>query len=1299
MDPVSAIGLASAVLSFIDFGTKIISGTKQIYDATSGVKQDNLTLQVVVSNLKELSTKLSGPDPENRTESDKDLCELASECKRLAEDLNQLLNRIEPKVKGSKRHSFVSALKNERFAGEKEELRVRLEACRGQLHFKLSYVTSRDIQRKLKDVIDLSTSSDNRLGELQASVEQLRSSIQAPGLDEATKSSLQALLRVPDTELDAVAQERVLNALKFDEMNHRFNQVSEAHAKTFKWIFSEEEVNEEAFYEEGECEGEDFEKAEQEDEFPEEKQPTEDIYEEEEPEDEPSEVRESREELYGEKEQKEFSGEEEYEEDIYEEEKRQEESEVEKKRREAELARQKQHEEERRETRRRFLDWLSSGRGVFHFSAKLGAGKSTLMKLVIDNPHVQDRLQQWAGESRKLVLASHFFWKPGTHYQKSFEGMCRALLYGALEGRPELTRLLFPSHWKNAWSTPWQASKELQIHDTEVREAFKLLIEQSKVDETSRFCFFIDGLDELEESTDFKHFHLVRELNEWSRQSSANVKFCVSSREYNVFLNHFAQEQRIRLHDLTKKDMEKYTRDELTRSVRDHSKAESDIDSVVNPLVGLVVERAQGIFLWVKLVVNDLCNQMENGSRPEDLHHEIDKLPEDIDNLFDHFLKSISHDESQKAYLTLGMVVSARKWSLSVTLLRWNFLEVEKKDQPAPSFESRISRPGSNFEDVEVSKKRLNSCLRGLVEVTFKGNEGWEHLTSKYSLDVAHRSVAEFLAREKRKANNGHDLDEFDALDALSQIIVLAWRYQAENAYDWSGWYAEEISHLLHMRVERCSDKSNPFFFEGLESLIEDDDPISEYLNPPGKILDILSDIPAKKCLVHFGGRYISTGFRHETIESYDKYEITKLQTLRVVAPSPGYVSLLASCILTHLMELFYLVCGIDKDLRDEQDPTSFGLAVVSSLLDHGHLSPDFEMHTWFWPLHEPDLLADWRPTLLEVTFLVASTFAGGDLITSIESILERLLQYKVNLCFTIEPTIDEDGKYAVSLERSGMGKHCFRLPDLNGSYKPPTPWYDSTMIGTWEPREIIQLSSFTNKETLLQLLDDQLRDEDTEIEDTMSLIQYDLEPQQDAADDYLGEKDSQHEESFPVVENALAREPSELTRQLAFRATRTLATPPRIQSIITSRGIHTTPISSANVQRPANDSYLVPAAPSAAELDTMMNSLQKGEADPVVVYRALKAYEAAFNADRQKILDGFKQQRIEIRESHDAIDRVLNKLQRLHNRVYYWDDRIDDWMAKMDATPVQERFDFRRVLQAGLWMLSGGTAVYVWSS
>ncbi|KAK1656916.1 hypothetical protein BDP55DRAFT_738603 [Colletotrichum godetiae] len=360
------------------------------------------------------------------------------------------------KVLTSKWDSFVSALKNERFSGDKEELRVRLEACRGQLHFKLNYVTSRDTQDKLKDIIDLSTSSNTRLEDLQASVEQIRSSIQAPGLDEAIKGSLNSLLDIPEDKLDAVAQERVLNGLKFVEMNHRFDQVSEAHAETFKWMFSDEE------------------------------------------------------------DEKDFSIEEEKE----------------------------QHDEGRRETRRRFLDWLSTGSGVFRFSAKLGAGESTLMELIINNPHVQDKLQQWAGDSRQLVLATHFFWQPGNSYlQKSFDGMCRALLYGAIVGRPELTRLLSLSHWNSAWSAPWKASKELIIHHTEVREALKLLVYHTKVNGSFRFCFFIDGLDEMEESTDFQHRHLAETLKEWSRHSSANIKFCVSSREYNIFL-HISRKSR-----------------------------------------------------------------------------------------------------------------------------------------------------------------------------------------------------------------------------------------------------------------------------------------------------------------------------------------------------------------------------------------------------------------------------------------------------------------------------------------------------------------------------------------------------------------------------------------------------------------------------------------------------------------------------------------------------------------------------------------------------------------------------------
>ncbi|KAK1638792.1 hypothetical protein BDP81DRAFT_422676 [Colletotrichum phormii] len=80
-------------------------------------------------------------------------------------------------------------------------------------------------------------------------------------------------------------------------------------------------------------------------------------------------------------------------------------------------------------------------------------------------------------------------------------------------------------------------------------------------------------------------------------------------------------------------------------------------------------------------------------------------------------------------------------------------------------------------------------------------------------------------------------------------------------------------------------------------------------------------------------------------------------------------VSLLASCIFTHFMNLVHIKIQY-SDLMETPCPfdPEFGVAVIGSLLDQGHLFPNFGMHTWLWPLvEEPEIIGDWRPTLLEV--------------------------------------------------------------------------------------------------------------------------------------------------------------------------------------------------------------------------------------------------------------------------------------------------------------------------------------------
>jgi hypothetical protein len=47
------------------------------------------------------------------------------------------------------------------------------------------------------------------------------------------------LLLAPGHARDVVAQSRILDALKFEDMYGRYETVDQAHLKTMRWIFSE----------------------------------------------------------------------------------------------------------------------------------------------------------------------------------------------------------------------------------------------------------------------------------------------------------------------------------------------------------------------------------------------------------------------------------------------------------------------------------------------------------------------------------------------------------------------------------------------------------------------------------------------------------------------------------------------------------------------------------------------------------------------------------------------------------------------------------------------------------------------------------------------------------------------------------------------------------------------------------------------------------------------------------------------------------------------------------------------------
>ncbi|KAH8731831.1 hypothetical protein GQ44DRAFT_585662, partial [Phaeosphaeriaceae sp. PMI808] len=251
-------------------------------------------------------------------------------------------------------------------------------------------------------------------------------------------------------------------------------------------------------------------------------------------------------------------------------------------------------------SRIRFTEWLRDGHGVFHISGKAGAGKSTLMKFLCRHSQTRNLLDVWAG-GKQLNVAHFFFWKPGNARQRNIKGLVRALFYQLLMQSSDLIPLVLKDQWERA-----KALQRVMIDDSEAIKAFEQLIRIPATYQNRRFVFFIDGLDEFEGD----HRGMIKRLLEWTRLAPGDIKLCLSSREWNIFMDAFSAGQRIRIHDLTRSDMEQLVNDELAEN-------ESFLDSTTDGdrrhrLCEKIIETSDGIFLWVILVLRGVLDALDN---------------------------------------------------------------------------------------------------------------------------------------------------------------------------------------------------------------------------------------------------------------------------------------------------------------------------------------------------------------------------------------------------------------------------------------------------------------------------------------------------------------------------------------------------------------------------------------------------------------------------------------------------------------------------------------------------------------
>jgi hypothetical protein len=370
--------------------------------------------------------------------------------------------------------------------------------------------------------------------------------------------------------------------------------------------------------------------------------------------------------------------------------------------------------EKRNDCRSRLLSWLRNGHGIFHVVGKAGAGKSTLMKLLVRHHRIHKELQHWAG-GKTLLFGHFFFWRAGNREQNSLEGLFRSILFETLSRSPELLPDVFPEAYEEFTRTERDnCIDDIYFRSEDLRTAAWKLAALSMPDDC-RLCLFIDGLDEYGENSRDKQQHkdLAETLLQWG--ISDRVKLLVSSRPEKEFTIAFSNpDQCITLHTLTKRDIRLYAQQSLQRH-----KEYGRISPHAPRLIRQVVDRAEGVFVWAKFAVDTICRALRDGLFDlRALLEELRDLPDEMDEIYASILKSKkSTRERRRACWLLQAVCNGEVSDLHPLMV----LQIDNWHNPdfPFSFERQQWTKPEAEQKMEEATSRVNGLSGGLVDICY----------------------------------------------------------------------------------------------------------------------------------------------------------------------------------------------------------------------------------------------------------------------------------------------------------------------------------------------------------------------------------------------------------------------------------------------------------------------------------------------------------------------------------------------------------------------------------------------------
>ncbi|KAK4447306.1 prion-inhibition and propagation-domain-containing protein [Podospora aff. communis PSN243] len=464
-------------------------------------------------------------------------------------------------------------------------------------------------------------------------------------------------------------------------------------------------------------------------------------------------------------------------------------------------------------------DWLRCGSGFYWISGKAGCGKSTLMRHLSEHASVRELLCDWAANSR-LITGSFYYYHLGTVEQKTHEGLTRTLLHHILEQNRSLIPEILPGMWKEAIR---RGRGQIPIDlptQAETRTAFEKLAQIR----AAKICLFIDGLDEHMGS----HQDSISFIQSMIR--GGNIKVLLSSRPEPDFLAAFSNGPTLRMHDLTRRDIETYVADHVGSHPHMQSlMARKSVEDRARKIVVDIIEKAEGIFLWIVLACRSVQTGLVMGDRIAELEHRVEELPRELGNMFCHMLRKVEGRYRSQGVKYLRICHEAHR---SITAIQAfnsmpsNLVDglvyklptvplslLDEHHEDLMGFGAAEPLSAKDLEPIcHTFAYRMNSRCGGLLEIRHK-----EHAKEKESSSLAPKKPAYLMFELAENTQKTYD-------PILDSEVVFMHRTVAEFLDDTSSWNLDGLDFTnnefhpqvalscLWMYAAQLSNVDGPYF-------------------------------------------------------------------------------------------------------------------------------------------------------------------------------------------------------------------------------------------------------------------------------------------------------------------------------------------------------------------------------------------------------------------------------------------------------------------------------------------------------